>query len=542
MKVAADHWTIPHPARALSTVARAFRAPADTTRQVLEEARLRIRGYAAAGISRETMGWTTTPDNADSLVRRELRTLRARSREQAASNDYARRYVSLLQSNVVGAHGLKLDSQVADPDGTADVQARKGIESAWRAWGEAEPDVTGRLSWLEIERQGIRTAAVDGEILLRFREGREAGPWGFQVQVLDPELLDVELNQRLSDGGAIRQGVEVDAWGKPRAYHLLQVPRGAAPELMDAATARKHRRVPADEILHAFLPEWVGQARGLPWMATALKRLRMLGGYEEAALTHARVGAMSLGFLRKEPGAEGFRGDTKSARNDGSTELNLEPGEFNTLPTGVSLETYDPRYPSGEFAPFSNHILKGISAGLGPAYTSLSQNLEGTSYAGGRMGLLEERELYRALQTWYAGQVHRHVFRRWLKWALLMDRVTHPVTGSPFPSSRLDKFREHRWQGKRWPWVDPRNDAQAAELMVKAGLTTESKVIRELGDDPTEVWEERRLELEERRKRGLTTSTDSAPAPDAPAPRAAEDDDTDPDEPLVAPRNPGGQQ
>jgi len=472
----------------------------------------------------------------DSLIKRELRTLRARSREQVARNDYARRYVQLLQSNIVGANGVALESQIIDRrDGGPDKDARKAVEGSWKAWGLDSPEIAGGMSWLDVERLLTRVVATDGEFLVRFVEGREAGPWGFRIQILDAELLDVDLNGTHTNGNAIRQGVEVDEWGAPVAYHILTSHNGTGADYYSATLGRNYRRIEADQILHGFMPEWVGQKRGIPWTATSLERLKVLGAYEEAALTHARAGAQSLGFFSKEKGAQGFTGDEDSGKDDGSTIMNLEPGEWNTLPDGVSIETYDPKYPSGEFRPFVQSVLKGISAGLGPAYTSLAQDLEGTSFAGGRMGLLEERELYRYLQTWLAGALHRPVFLRWLRWALLNDRVVHPF-GRPFSSTAYDRFSIHSWRGKRWPWVDPKNDAQAATAMVSAGLSTESRILRELGLDPFEVWDERKLELKERAERGIRTTTDVAleepalaPAPPAP--------DTDP--PLVDPAGAG---
>lgn len=520
----AGTWTLPHPMDVLRfALGRARDA-------ILPAPSVRVRSYGAGGVSRLTAGWTTTPENVDHLLRRELRTLRARSRDQVARNDYARRYVQLLQSNILGASGLALESLITDPDGTADVQARRAIEGAWADWGADPVDVSRSLSWRELERLALRTAATDGEFLARYLEGRQAGPWYFRLQVLDPELLDVDLNVDLRNGHVIRLGIEVDEWGAPVAYYFHTSRHGHAADAYVVHIGRAYIRVPAEEILHAFVPEWISQRRGIPWTATSLERLKMLGAYEEAALTHARNGASQLGFITREPGSAGFTGD--QAGVNGDTTLDLEPGQWNELPPGAGIATYDPRYPSGEFRPFIQSILKGISAGLGPAYTSLAQDLEGTSYAGGRMGLLEERELYRYLQSWLAASVARPVFQRWLRWALVANRVTHPATGAPLPFARLDKFRAHEWRGKRWPWVDPRNDAQAAELMIRSGLTTESRVLRELGMDPSEVWEERQLELEERRRRGIRTSTDVALEAE---PTGSEDPPTeDPDAPLAA--------
>lgn len=528
------HITIKHPGDVLRVFGRKAAGKAaeavEGVRSVYGGPTVRARSYGAGNLSRLTEGWITTPESVDAVLRRELRILKARSRDQIQRNDYARRFVQLLQSNVLGAKGIALDSQVTDPEGTADTDAQEAIQDAWRRWGEVDtdssPEVTGRLSWAECERLELKTAAGDGEFLLRYLEGRDFGPWAFQVQLLDTELLDVDLNTDLRNGNKIRQGVEVDRWGRRVNYYLHQAEHGSAHDSYAVHLGRKYAKVPASEIEHGFVQEWVGQRRGVPWLATSLERLKMVGAYEEAALTHARVGAQSLGFFSREQGATPFRGDTKSDRDDGSTDLNLEPGEFNTLPAGLRLESWDPKYPTGEFRPFIQTILKGISAGLGPAYTSLTQDLEGTSYAGGRMGLVEERELYKFLQTWFSGSLHRRVFLRWLRWALLTDQVRHLKTDTPLPIRRLAKFERHDWRGRRWPWVDPLNDAKAAVLLIENNLGTQSDTLLELGHDPARVWKVRQQELEEQARRDiLPTASGSGGGDDPPPP--------DPDAPLV---------
>jgi capsid protein len=62
--------------------------------------------------------------------------------------------------------------------------------------------------------------------------------------------------------------------------------------------------MPADEIIHVFVPEFAEQVRGVPWMYAALLNLVHLGAFEEAAVIAARIGAANMGFIESPDGGK----------------------------------------------------------------------------------------------------------------------------------------------------------------------------------------------------------------------------------------------
>jgi len=46
------------------------------------------------------------------------------------------------------------------------------------------------------------------------------------------------------------------------------------------------------------------------------------------------------------------------------------------------------------------------------------------------------------------------------------------------------------WQARRWQWIDPRADVQAAVEAKNNMLTSPGRIIREQGQDPQTVWAE----------------------------------------------------
>jgi len=437
------------------------------------------RNFSAAATTNTTASWTTTPLSIDSVLRKNLKTLRARSREQSYNNDYAKRFVSMTKSNVIGPKGVVLRSQVLRGKAGADDSARTAIEGAWRRWGR-QCDISGRLGWADMQRLILGTVAIDGEALIRVRK-QAPNDFGFALEIVDPELLDTNYNDDRGNGHTVRMGIELDPDRRPVAYYFVD------PVKSGTATyyANSHTRIPADEIFHLYLQEYPSQSRGVPWMSTALLRLNMLGGYEEAALVNARVGASKLGVIKTEDGDYG--GD--DIDTDGSPIVDGgDPGSWFQLRTGESIDKYDPTYPAGEFPDFVKSCLRGIASGLGVHYNILANDLEGVSYSSIRQAVIEDQEVWKSLQEWLVDSFMRPVYEMWLDSALLNGAID--INGAPLQYAGYMRYKRAAWQPRRWNWIDPLKDVNANIASIDNGLRSRSDVIREQGGDPEDVWAE----------------------------------------------------
>ena len=182
----------------------------------------RKRSYEASGVGRLLQNWTTAIKTPDEELRTSLRNLRARSRELAINNDYARKFFEMLKTNVIGANGIVLQSKAKRLDGTFDRQDNERIEKAFKRWGRKEfASVTGKLSWIDIQRVVIETLARDGEILVR-KLNHKDNPYQFTLQLIECDHLDEELNRDLRNGNTLRMGVELNEWGRPVNYWLTE--------------------------------------------------------------------------------------------------------------------------------------------------------------------------------------------------------------------------------------------------------------------------------------------------------------------------------
>lgn len=443
--------------------------------------RAAMRGLlSTAQFDRTSYAWSGTPTTADQIIDLHQVPLVARSREQAQNNDYAKSFLRMCRQNIVGPQGIMLQAQTTTASGKLDKRAADAIEAGWAEWSCRENcDVTGKRSLRAILANCVTSTAKDGEFMLRLIFGADAGPWGFALQMLDPQRCPVWFNEARQGGNFVRQGIEFNRYGRPVAYFFTTTDES---ERNYSWGGTDFVRVPAAEIIHGYTEDMTGQKRGLPWMATALYRMRQLSAMEEAAIVRARVGANQMGFITWD------EGKGPEYHDDEELQIESQPAEFRVLPDGAHVEQTNWQYPSGEYEPFYKRALRSMSAGFGVLYNNLSSDLEGVNFSSIRQGTLDEREYWKDLQEWLIETAMQAIYDAWLPRALLQGRLQ--ANGRPLRAERIDQYRAVTWQPRRWQWIDPRADVDASVQAKNNMLTSPGRIIREQGQDPATIWAE----------------------------------------------------
>lgn len=444
------------------------------------------RNYAAAQVNRLTQGWSTVSASANSDIHRSLDAVRARSRQLANDDEYVKKWLAMVTTNVVGPEGFRFQARVYDQPGKPDTLANQAIEAAWAKFGKLGVcDVTGRLTMTGLQQLLIKAIARDGECLVHIIRGSDASnAFGIAFQVLDVDRLATSLNRPAESGvNAIRMGVEINRFGRAVAYHLKSAHPGELYQATSGGMGAQTQRIPAEDVIHAFISDRPEQVRGMPWAHAAMMRLNNLGGYEEAAVIAARVGASKMGFFTTEDGqGEVVSTGTEDGTDDSGLVMDADPGVFQTLPKGVDFKPFDPDYPAAMYADFVKANLRGTASGLLVSYHALANDLEGVSFSSIRSGTLEERDMWMLMQSWFSQTVMDRMKAEFLTSALAFGQVIM-ANGSALPLSKLEKFSGHVFQGRRWEWVDPRADIQSDIEAINAGLKSPQSVAAKLGLD-----------------------------------------------------------
>lgn len=467
-----------------------------------------FRRFEGAKSSRLTGNWQTVGTKLDVEIKLDLIALRSRARDLSINDSYARKFLAMAAANVVGANGFVLQSQVNDPSGKSDSWARQAIENAYYQWCKiGNCDTSGKFSFNDFCRLMIKTLARDGEVLIRRVRNRQF-EFGYKLQMLDIDRLDVMHNELLDGGNAIIMGVEVDNYGAPIAYWLTS--RHPGDTTFASKETFKRERVPANDIFHIFVADRPEQTRGFPWMSAALQDMKQLAGYREAAIIAARNGASKMGFFTAPDGMANALAD--GTDDFGNFTTSAEAGTFDVIPQGYSFQQYNPEYPTANFDSFVKSCIRSISSGLGVAYNALANDLENVNFSSIRAGVLEERESWMVLQNHIIEAFLRPMFDDWLEAAILKNKLIMP-NGSALPSGKLDKFKQHTWQGRRWQWVDPLKDIEASIRGIEAGLTTPQIVAAQMGLDIEDVIDALAQANAMAEAAGLPSYTKKEPAP-----------------------------
>jgi len=444
---------------------------------------LRQRSYQAAETDRIMGNWTTVCLPADSLLQSRLRILRARSRDLAINDDYAKRFLHMIKTNVIGHQGIRLQAQVRDAKGQADTATNDLLEREFKAWGKlGSCTVCGKYSWIDAQKLFLETMARDGECLVRKIRGWKGNPYRFALEFIDTDhLLESYNRAKSANQNEIRLGVEYNAWGRPVAYHIAKSHPYAHGFESVMSGGDQVQRIPAGDIIHGFLPDRVNQGRGVPWMAQSMTRLKMLQRYETSEVIASTIAASKMGFY-KTPSGDEYTAEEDGDQAQKEVISESEPGTFEELPAGWEVEAWDPQHPAAAYEAFVLAVLRGISSGLNVSYCSLANDLRSVSYSSIRQGALDERDHFRSLQTYMIEHFCDDIYQGWLSMALTAGKLGLPM-------ARFSDFASPVFRPRGWAWVDPLKEIKSNVQSVESGVKSLQDVASETsGRDLEEVF------------------------------------------------------
>ncbi len=445
------------------------------------------RHFKAGEYSRLTHSWTLRDASINSELYQGLRVMRSRSRELFANNEFAANFIRSCKTNIAGPSGFTFRSQGRNrATGQLDRDDNRRIERRFADFSKrGHFDVSGRFSRAQAEQMLVETMARDGEYLALIRGGYD-NPHRFALQFIDIDRLDIEKNSARDSRTGLRtiMGVDVDDDWRPHYYWILRRhPNGETPTT-EVATGDRHDRIPASRVIHDFVAVRPEQVRGFPWMHAGMIGLWDIGGYREAAIINARVGANKLGFIiGGEPDDDSGAGVVTDISDVGEQISDSEPGEWNHLPEDVDVKSWDPTYPHEMFAEFNSAMLHGVAAAFGVAHHSLTGDLSGVNFATGKIGLLAERDLWMTLQSQFSSGFHDGFYSDWLRAQLAADLIP------PIPAGAFDAKNAPAWKGRRWPSVEPLKEAQANAIKVGMRQISPRRLMEMEGLDPDEEWQ-----------------------------------------------------
>ena len=251
--------------------------------------------------------------------------LRVQARHLEQNHDLARGALRVLVNNIVGPGGIGIEPQPRRADGSIHEDYAAALREAWRDWCKL-PEVTGRHHWAKAQRLVCRTWLRDGEAFAQTLAGKvpylEHGTRvPYSLELMEPDLIPLH---HYDDAKRIRQGVELNAWGRPTAYWAHKHHPG---EWTVGASLGSLKRIPAASMLHLASMDRLHQVRGVSEFASVITRLEDIKDYEESERVAAKIAAMLTGYIKKGS-PDLFRPDDQATDEDG----NVIPREISFAP------------------------------------------------------------------------------------------------------------------------------------------------------------------------------------------------------------------
>jgi lambda family phage portal protein len=449
-------------------------------------AQLMARHFEAAQGGRRTSGWSRTSSDANVANGPALTALREHSRDLRRNNGWAKRGVQVIVNNTVG-WGIRPKAS-----GAAPAQNKLAL-AAWHAWAsETACDFDGRLNFYGLQRLAMETIAESGEVLIVRQPAATVDglPFPLRLQVLEPDYLDTSRNGiAAAGGGQIIDGVEFDQQGRRVAYWLFTSHPGGQ-RLM--TTRFESVRTPADRVLHVYRVDRPGQVRGVPWLSSAITRIKDLDDFEDAELMQQKVAACFGAFVTDMDGGAGGLGHP-GTDTDGQRIDQLEPGHIEYLPPGKSVTFAQP--PRTQDSAFTTRVLRRVAVSLNVPYEELSGDYSQVNYSSARMARIAH---WASVEEWREHMLIPQLCGGVWRWAmqLVADLGDWPAV----PTAE--------WSSPPMPILEPDKEGLAFQRLVRIGAMTWPQMIRELGQDPAAQLDEIELLNKELDKRGIVLDCD----------------------------------
>ncbi len=432
---------------------------------------------SAAARGNAESSWLSFPQSPVQTVAEHGLIILARARQAAIEYPFIERFKQSVADNVVGSSGFVLQSQAKNSDGTDDDVARDIIEKAYKDYLKSknfthDREMNGRLFY----RLVSANIPIEGEVIIRKHIDADGISWS----LIDPVLLEHNYIGEYK-GNPVVNGIELNAENKRRVAYWIRKP--SPPHRMNNSYHSTQRvRVPAEEIIHLWLPEQVGQYRGMSKLKSVLWDTRMLKLFKKHASENAATTAKNIATMTDEYGD--WEEDTV-IEHDGVEILNLG---------SATLNQHNPTFPSASVEGFNRVMQREIAMGLSVCAATMTGDMTGFNFSSSRSVISDEREVWKGYQEYLIEFLLKMQFEEWIDVALLTGEL------KGLSPSKIEEYKKAKFFGRRWPYINPIQDAKADKQKIENGTSIESEIIAESGRDPKDFFANKIAEFKLKKK------------------------------------------
>ena len=485
--------------------------------------------------------WQITLEPAHKAILRDMRALRAHSRDLCQNNAYAARYCQLAATNVIGDEGFILESCIKTPGGDLKTNWNTQIEDSWTDWGTAVT-TDGRMNWCDFQAHVMKTVVMDGEVFIHVLRGFP-NKYGLALEIIDADSVDWAYSAPAdSQGNRTIMGILFDRWMRRTSYRIWVAANSEmSAHPIDWEVAPRAVLIPADEVLHIVHEDRVRSVRGIPWATPVLNQFSMLGRLLQAELDSAIEDAKRVAVVTGPAPVEDEDGEIKYYETRPADTAALlqddfisedSPSQVWGLDDGQDIKFPSGTHPNNHLPPFQKMLLEGIASGLSVAYHALSGDVSSANYTASQVALMDQNAYFLQLQNWFRNQLCIPIYKVFLQMALATGELAIPV-------NNWEKLFAPKFWPKSLEHIDPTKDNDVSRDKIRSGLSNYQIECGKQGKNWMRMMDQRAIEQAYQRKLGLHLELDNAKAASNAPSDPAIPDESDQELPPTGQPSPG---
>lgn len=382
--------------------------------------------------------WELAEDtDINSWLLERLSELRARATHETRNNGMLCGVVNTLIDDVVGPDGPTLQV-LSDDDAYSEA-----AERVWREWFSA-PTFRANVSGAALLKLWVRNLPRCGEFLAQIDTDPNAeGPVAMRLRPLHPRRLASPWDQMASPN--LVMGIEFDrpyGDGRPTRYWI------APPNPHGIHGYVPYTPVPPDLIIHEFLLDEEGQARGFPWVLPSLQPTADLRDYDAQVMDAARQMADAAALLYTEhPDAPVW---------NTPEQTRMERRTLKMAPPGWKPWQYQASQPPAQYPEFRAERQRELGRPFGMPLIMVRLDSTKHNYSSARLDTQTYQRTIQGIQNWLSGSDKSYgTLNRLVDLVLAEARFSVPAL------RRRPKNVLYIWTFPPRPHVDPAKEATA---------------------------------------------------------------------------------
>ena len=400
-----------------------------------------------------------TSDDANSEIYDAKQPLRDRASYAVRNFTIAESIVRGLSTNIIGG-GIR--PQVTG-EGLSVEEKQAAEQKILKYLNNYNFSADGRANFFDMQISLMRSVVERGEALVLLRRSKNSTiPFAFQP--LEGDHLD-DGQDGEEKGKRFIQGIEYDQSGKRSAYWLYKTHPGSSFATMDTA------RVPANQVLHIFRRDRLGQERGVSWLAPALNLIAAFSEFFKISMKQQELSAMLSVVVSPDVGI-----DVNEFARILANQPQFKGGQLTTVAPGSNIHFVNPP-PQGGAKEFRDSILNSIASGVGMTTQALFSDYSSVNFSSGR---LAELQFSKSIKYWQQS----------IMVAQFCAPIGDLILNHLKQTRQINQAAEIDWVLPSREHIQPREEANAAATRIAAGITSRKFEQRKVGIDPETIQSE----------------------------------------------------